>query len=74
MLGLLQQAAGYRTNSHNIHRMKGLHANSILQDVAVDRSNVGDEHAPEHAPNLFTYKYWLNSRMINPGVLMFSTE
>jgi hypothetical protein len=49
MHGLLQQAADWRTDSHKLHRMKGLPASRILQDVAVNGSNVGDEHAPEHA-------------------------
>ena len=50
--GLLQQAAGYSTDPHNTHILKVLRASSTLQDVAVDGSNVGDEHAPEHALNL----------------------
>jgi hypothetical protein len=49
-VGLLQQAAGCSTDSHNTHILKGLRADSILQDVAVAGSNVGAEHAPEHAP------------------------
>jgi hypothetical protein len=48
-LGQLQQAAGYSSDSHNTHMLKGLRASSSLQDVAVDCSNVCDEHAPEHA-------------------------
>jgi len=48
---LLQKAARQRTDSHNPHRLKGLRANSILQDVAVNGSNVGREHAPKHALN-----------------------
>jgi hypothetical protein len=51
-LALLQQAAGYSTDSHNAHILKGLRASSTLQDVAVDGSNVEDEHAPEHGLNL----------------------
>jgi hypothetical protein len=31
--------------------MKSLRANSTLQEVAANGSNVGDEHAPEHALN-----------------------
>ena len=58
---MLQQAARQRTDSHNVHRMKDLSTTTILQDVAVKGSNVADEHAPEHALNLFTYKYSLNS-------------
>jgi len=49
---MLQQAARQRTASHNLHRIKDLRAISILQDVAVNGSNVGGEHAPEHALNL----------------------
>jgi hypothetical protein len=45
-----------------------------LQDVAVNGSNVGDEHAPEHALNLFTYKYSLNRRFMKAGVDVFSME
>jgi hypothetical protein len=48
----LQQAAGPRTELHNLHRIKDLRAISILQDVAVNGSTVGGEHAPEHALNL----------------------
>ena len=51
ILGRLQQAARQRTDSHNVHRIKDLRAISILQDVAVNGSNVGGEHAPEHALN-----------------------
>jgi hypothetical protein len=32
--------------------MKDLSTNTILQDVAVNGSNVGGEHAPEHALNI----------------------
>ena len=60
-LGLLQQAAGYSTDSHNTHILKGLRACSALQDVAVDGSNVGDEHAPEHELNFGTCKYSLRA-------------
>src|SRR5437868_3483854 len=67
---LLQQAAGYSTDSHNTHRMKGLHASSILQDVAVDGSNVGDEHAPEHALNFGTCKYSLRAVRSSPLLLL----
>ena len=51
ILGRLQQAARERTDSHNLHRIKDLRAISILQDVAVNGTNVGCEHAPEHALN-----------------------
>ena len=51
-LGLSQKAARQRTDSHNAHRIEDLRAISILQDVAVNGSNVGGEHAPEHALNL----------------------
>jgi hypothetical protein len=47
--GMLQQAARQRTDSHKGHRMNVLRASSILQDVAVNGSNVSGEHAPEHA-------------------------
>jgi hypothetical protein len=49
---MLQHAARQRADSHNLHRIKDLRAVSILQDVAVNGSNVGREHAPEHALNL----------------------
>jgi hypothetical protein len=49
---MLQQAARQRTDSHNVQRMKNLPASTILQDVAVNGSNVAGEHAPEHALNL----------------------
>jgi hypothetical protein len=52
ILGRLQQAARQRTDSHNLPIIKDLRAISILQDVAVNGSNVGGEHAPEHALNL----------------------
>jgi hypothetical protein len=32
--------------------MKDLSAGTILQDIAVNGSNVAGEHAPEHALNL----------------------
>jgi hypothetical protein len=46
---MLQQAARKRTDSHNPHIIKYLRAIPILQDVAVNGSNVEGEHAPEHA-------------------------
>jgi hypothetical protein len=48
---MLQQAAGQRTDSHNVLRMKDLPASTILQDVAVKGSNAAGQHAPEHALN-----------------------
>jgi hypothetical protein len=36
--------------AHNIQRMKEKSLSSILQDVAVNGSDVESEHAPEHAP------------------------
>ena len=48
-LGMLQQAARQRTDSHKLHIIKYLHAIPILQDVAVNGINVEGEHAPEHA-------------------------
>jgi hypothetical protein len=36
---------------HKMHRIKGLHAISILQDVALNGINVECQHAPEHALN-----------------------
>jgi hypothetical protein len=42
---MLQQAARQRTDSHNVHRMKGLSASTSSQDVAVKGSNVAGEHA-----------------------------
>jgi hypothetical protein len=50
-LGMLQQAAGYGMASHKMQRIKGLHAISISQDVALDGSSFESEHAPEHALN-----------------------
>jgi len=44
---MLQQAARQRTDSHNLHRIKYLRAIPILQDVAVNSSNVEGEHALE---------------------------
>jgi hypothetical protein len=61
ILGRLQQAASQRTDSHNLHRIRDLRAIPILQDVAVNGSNVGGEHAPEHALNLDS-KYSLENR------------
>jgi hypothetical protein len=52
ILGRLQQAAGQRTDSHNIHRMNELRVSSVLQHVAANGSNVAGTHAPEHALNL----------------------
>jgi hypothetical protein len=63
--GLLQHAARQRTDSHNLHRLKDLRANSILQDLAVNGSNFGREHAPKHALNLST-KYSLANRAPGP--------
>ena len=57
----LQHAARQRTKSHNLHRIKDLRAISILQDVAVNGSNVGRERAPEHALNLGS-KYSFENR------------
>lgn len=51
-LGMLQQAARQRTDSHKLDRIKDLRAISILQDLAVNGSSVAAEHAPEHALNL----------------------
>jgi len=51
-LGLLQQAARQRRNPHNLHRTKDLRAIYILQDVAVNGSNVRSVHAPKRALNL----------------------
>jgi hypothetical protein len=51
IFALSQKAAGERTDPNNLHRMKEKSAGSMLQDVAVNASNVGDEHAPEHGPN-----------------------
>ena len=48
-LGVLQQAARQRTDSHNIHIIKDMLATAILQDVAGNGSSVGCKHAPEHA-------------------------
>ena len=50
-LGFLQRSARQRTDSHKLDRLKDLRANLILQDVAVNGSNVGREHAPKHAPD-----------------------
>ena len=50
-LGMLQQAARQRTDSHYVHRMKDLSTSTILQDVAAKGSNVAGEHAPEYALN-----------------------
>jgi hypothetical protein len=47
--------------------MKEKSASSILQDVAVNSSDVESEHAPEHAL-IISYKYSLNSRMLDVGV------
>jgi hypothetical protein len=38
--------------SHKMHRIKGLQAISISQDVALNGIIVECEHAPEHALNL----------------------
>jgi hypothetical protein len=48
---MLQQAAGYGMASHKMQRIKGVHAISISQDVALNGSSVESEHAPEHALN-----------------------
>jgi hypothetical protein len=49
---MLQQAAHQRMDSHNLHGTKAVRVISILQDIAVNGSIVGGEHAPEHALNL----------------------
>jgi hypothetical protein len=36
---------------HKLHRIKGLHVISILQNVALNGINVECEHAPKHALN-----------------------
>jgi hypothetical protein len=50
-LGMLQQAARQRTDSHNVHRMRNLSSSANLQEVAVTGSNVEPKHAPKHALN-----------------------